>query len=408
MHGFDDATLEEIAQQTGEPAELTEARRQALKQHLEIDEPIVDVEAWKHTSLDGFDLGAFAPAAEICEIDGAEAVRAAGGIVGPLAEHTGDPRVAAALERLGWAASESYFTTLAGAFTANPLVVVVPRNRIVEQPLLLRRSIGAAGDAVFPVTLIVTDEGAAVTVIDQSSGGGFGSDRGALAVHATLIAAGPGSQVSYLGVQEYAQDVWHLAPTRAIAARDATVRTFVATIGGRFTRSVTEAVLEGQGSSGELLGIYFGDHDQRVDHRTLQHHVGANTTSELSYKGALKGRAQAVYAGLVEIEHEAIDSDAQQQNRNLLLSRYASADASPFLEILTSEVQRATHGVSVGRPDDEVLFYLQSRGLDPGLAQRVFVKGFFQEVIDRVRVDAVRDALESAIEAELDLEEEGE
>jgi len=183
------------------------------------------------------------------------------------------------------------------------------------------------------------------------------------------------------------------------------IRTLTATIGGAFTRSVTESVLAGQGSSAEMLGCYFGDHAQRIDHRTLQHHAAPNTSSDLYYKGALKGKAQAVYAGLVKIDHEAPDSDAQQQNRNLLLSDHASADASPFLEILTSEVQRATHGVSVGRPDAEVLFYLRSRGLSEESAQRLFVKGFFQEVIDRVRVGNVQRVLEDLVEAELDLEE---
>jgi len=405
MHRFDDATLDQIASSTGEPDALTEARRGALKRHLELDGPIVDVEAWKHTKLDDFELDAFTPAAEACEIEGAEAVRAVGGIVAPLAESLGDPRVAAAFSRIGFADSEAYFTTLATAFAAQPLVVLVPRNQTIEVPIVLRRSVLRAGDAVFPTTLIITEESAAVTVIDNSRSDAFDTGT-ALAVHSTFIDAGPGSQVTYLSLQDYAQDVWHLAPTRAVTGRDATIRTFTATIGGRFTRSVTESKLIGKGSSAELLGVYFGDHDQRVDHRTLQHHIGANTTSELSYKGALKGHAQAVYSGLVAIDHEAIDADAQQRNRNLLLSRHASADASPMLEILTSEVQRAQHGVSVGRPDDEVLFYLQSRGLTPELSQRIFVKGFFQEVIDRVVVGTLRDALEDLIEAELDLEDQ--
>jgi Fe-S cluster assembly protein SufD len=406
MHDFTDATLDQIASTTREPEALTEARRAALKRHVELESPIADVEAWKHTTLQGFALDAFTPAAERTTIEGAEAVRAVGGIVAPCAEALADSRVAASLERIAFAESEIYFTTLAAAFAAEPLVVLVPRNATIADPLVLRRSIENGRDAVFPTVLILAEENAEVTVIEHATSAGFDGAGDALAVHTTFIDAGQGSRVTYLSLQEYAQDVWHLAPTRAVIGRDATVRTFTATLGGRFTRSVTESVLEGRGGSAELLGVYFGDHDQRVDHRTLQHHIGANTTSELSYKGALKGRSQAVYAGLVAIDHDAIDADAQQKNRNLILSSGASADASPSLEILTSEVQRATHGVSVGRPDDEVLFYLESRGLSRDVAERIFVKGFFQEVIDRVPVGAVRAALEDLIEAELDLEDQ--
>jgi Fe-S cluster assembly protein SufD len=153
------------------------------------------------------------------------------------------------------------------------------------------------------------------------------------------------------------------------------------------------------------LGVYFGDHEQHIDNRTLQLHRAPYTSSELYYKGALKGSSQAIYSGLVDIEKDAKQSDAQQTNRNLLLSRGASALPDPFLEIKTSEVVRATHAVSVGRPDENVLFYLQSRGLDDEAAQNVFVKGFFQEIIDRVHVPEVRASLENAVEDELALEE---
>lgn len=398
MNQFTDSTLAQIS--GSEPETWTDARRSALKRHLEFDTPILDVEAWKHNPLKGFALDAFEPGAEVVEFQGADTVRAAGGIVATLPDALDDPRVIEALRAADWPDSEAFFWTLAVAFAQRGAVVLVPRGVALDEAIVLDRRIDRGGQAVFPLTLVLLEDQAEATVIDRATS--QQQDAASLAVHATYLIAGQGANLTFLAVQDYAQDVWHMAPTRAVVGRDATVRTMIASMGGKHSRCVTESVLSGRGASTEMLGMYFADGEQFIDHRTLQHHVAPNTSSELYYKGALTGHARSVYAGLVKIEHEAIDSDARQANRNLLLSNTARADASPFLEILTSEVTRATHGVSVGRPDAEVLYYLQSRGLDAAAARRLFVGGFFQEVIDRVRVASVRETLEGFIESELE------
>lgn len=397
-HGFTQESITQIAERTGEPSAITDARRVALKRHEALDGPIQGQEAWKHDDLHGFDLDRYAPDTEVLEIEGADAVRAAGGLVAPLTEAFGDDRVRDAFIAAAFADSDTYFWALAVATVQTGAVVVVPRGALIVDPIVLRRRIERSGSAIGALTFILVEDGASVTVIDRADG-----DPGdALAIHPTLIRAGGGANVTYLAVQEYGENVWQFAQTRAHIGQDATCRTLTATIGAKHARSVTEAELEGRGASAELLGFSFGDHDQFVDHRTLQHHLAPDTTSELSYKGALTGTARSVYTGLVDIEHEATGSAAAQTSRNLLLSSTARADASPFLEIKTSEVERATHAVSVGRPDSEALFYLQSRGLDEGQAMRLFVTGFFQELIDRVPVGDVRTVLEQLVATELD------
>lgn len=398
MNAFTDSSLASLA--GNEPGEWTDTRRAALKRHLELDGPIVDVEAWKHDTLKGFSLDSFEPGSETVAFEGADAVRAAGGIVATLPEALEDARILAALQAADWPESESFFTTLATAFATVGAVVLVPRGLVLDEPIVINRSIDRGGIAVFPLTLVVLEDQAEATVIERTTS--TMQDTPSLAVHPTYLKLGQASQLTYITVQEYAQDVWHFAPLRAVTGRDSTVRTMMASIGAKHSRSVTEGVMSGQGSSTEMLGLYFADNEQFVDHRTLQHHAAPHTTSDLYYKGALTGHGRAVYSGLVKIEHEATDSDAQQKNRNLLLSSTARADASPSLEILTSEVARATHGVSVGRPDGEVLYYLQSRGLDESASRRMFVTGFFQEIIDRVKVQSVREILEGYIEAELE------
>ncbi|MFN2613884.1 MAG: Fe-S cluster assembly protein SufD, partial [Actinomycetota bacterium] len=247
--------------------------------------------------------------------------------------------------------------------------------------------------------VIVAGEGSIATVGERIAGG-----DDSLVVSSVEIYAEQGSNVTFLSVQDLPQTAWHFGISRAVVGRDAAVRSLTATLGARFSRSLTHSYLDGAGAHAEMLGVYFGDGDQFVDHRTLQSHRAPNTSSVLKYKGALKGSSRAVYMGRVDIEKDAPRSDAQQENRNLLLSPHASALPEPFLEIKTSEVVRATHGVSVGRPDAQVLFYLQSRGLDRDDAEHLFVKGFFQEVLDRIPVAKVRETLENAVERELELE----
>ena len=275
-------------------------------------------------------------------------------------------------------------------------LVHVPRGVALEKPVTLTQS-SVPGAAIMPRVIVVAEENTSLTLVQRFEGG----DGNALAVPVTEIYAGQAANVNHLVVQDWPQDVWHLAITRAVVGRDATLRSLVATIGGKLSRTVTEAVLDGQGAHAEMLGVYFGDNDQHIDNRTLQLHRGPDTSSELYYKGALKGSSRAIYSGLVDIEKDAVRSDAQQANRNILLSDGASADPSPFLEIKTSEVVRASHGVSVGRPDEQVLFYLRSRGLSHDEAENLYVKGFFQEIIDRVSVPEIRELLESAVEQEL-------
>jgi len=438
---FDADTVARLSKRTDEPQWVAERRKAAYERFTALPWPDQSLEEWKHTDLRKLDLAVFDPFPQVNEPVGAledlpGGVRAVA--IGRKGDRSGlgvrmdadlvhvrlAPKLAEAgvvlnraevvarerpelierwLGQAGVSEFEAKIESLNAAFTGGRSFLYVPRNVSVELPIQMVRWITRDGVAIFPRSVIVADEGASVTYIDYFAAGELAGE--ALCAAAVEIYAEAGATVNYLQVQDWPQTVWHFNVQRAIVGRDATVRSLAATLGGKFSRSVAQAVLEGQGAHGELLGVYFGDHEQHIDNRTLQLHRAPYTSSELYYKGALKGSSQAIYSGLVDIEKDAKQSDAQQTNRNLLLSRGASALPDPFLEIKTSEVVRATHAVSVGRPDADVLFYLQSRGLDDEAAQNVFVKGFFQEVIDRVHVPEIRASLETAVEDELALEE---
>jgi Fe-S cluster assembly protein SufD len=151
-----------------------------------------------------------------------------------------------------------------------------------------------------------------------------------------------------------------------------------------------------------MLGVYFGDGDQHIDHRSIQDHVGSRTSSDLLYKGAMRDTSNAIYTGTVIIEHGAHQCDAYQTNRNILLSDHARAQSVPNLEILTNDPTRCGHAASVGPVSDDELFYLMSRGIPEKEAERLIVFGFFAEVLDRVDIAEIREGLEDAIEQEIE------
>jgi Fe-S cluster assembly protein SufD len=245
----------------------------------------------------------------------------------------------------------------------------------------------------------VAEEGAEVTYVDRYASPDL---ERAFSNAVVEIYAGPGSKVRYVALQEWGTGVTHLSVQRAVVGRDADVRTLAVAFGASLSRMEAESLLEGDGGSSEMLGVYFGDGDQRFDFRSIQDHVGSETSSDLLYKGAMKGHSSAIYSGTVIIQHGAHRCNAYQTNRNVLLTETSKAFSIPNLEILTNDPVRCGHAASVGPVDEDTLFYIQSRGIPAKEAERLVVFGFFHEVLDRVTIPEVRESLEAAIEAELE------
>src|SRR5262249_20249048 len=139
---------------------------------------------------------------------------------------------------------------------------------------------------------------------------------------------------------------------------------------------------------------------QHLDYDTFQEHIAPNTTSDFAFKGALRDTATAVWRGMIRVEPDAQKTNAYQENRNLLLSDKAHADSIPGLEIMANDV-RCTHGAPLGRVDRELLFYLMARGMPRQVAERLIVRGFFQDVLDRIELEPVRETVAAALEARI-------
>jgi len=296
-------------------------------------------------------------------------------------------------------AATDKLTALHGAFWSGGVFVYAPRGTEVKLPLHSVLLAQSPGLAVFPHVLVVAEPHSRLTLVDEYESPereGFSLSN---AVAEFIV--GEGAELRYVNVQGWDTGTYHFSTQRALLGPSASLRYVTVGLGSRLSKLRSEAILEGAGSSSEMLGIFLGERGQRFDAISLQDHRGPHTTSDLLYKAALKDRAQSAYYGVVRVGPEARGSDANQENRNLLLSEHAKADSDPILEILTAEVVRCGHGATVGPVDEEQLFYLQCRGLPREEAQRLLVEAFFTSVIQRVPVVQVRSTLERAVRQRL-------
>ncbi|MDF0528575.1 Fe-S cluster assembly protein SufD [Tsukamurella sp. 8F] len=217
-----------------------------------------------------------------------------------------------------------------------------------------------------------------------------------------------GALLSVVDVQDFADDAVWATQHHVTVGRDATVKHFAVQLGGDTVRMTPHVRFTQPGGHAEMYGLYFADAGQHLEQRLLVDHAVPHCKSNVVYKGALqgdpasrKGDAHTVWVGDVLIRAEAEGTDTFELNRNLVLTDGARADSVPNLEIETGEIEGAGHASATGRFDDEQLFYLRSRGIPEDQARRLVVRGFFQELIERITVPEIRARLEAAIETEL-------
>jgi Fe-S cluster assembly protein SufD len=213
-----------------------------------------------------------------------------------------------------------------------------------------------------------------------------------------------GAKLTVVAVHDWADDAVHLTAHHARLGRDSTLRHTVVTLGGELVRVAPTVTFTDRGGDAQLTGLYFADAGQHLEHRLFVDHAVPHCRSDVAYKGALQGDgAHTVWIGDVLIRAAAEGTQTYELNRNLVLTDGARADSVPNLEIETGEIAGAGHASATGRFDDEQLFYLQARGIPEDQARRLVVRGFFHEVLAKIAVASVRERLEAAIEAELEV-----
>jgi Fe-S cluster assembly protein SufD len=276
------------------------------------------------------------------------------------------------------------------------LLVHVPKGVELSKPLYVQ--VTSSGGSLYWRMVVRADEGARFTVIEDLSSAA--DDTLAYTNAVVELFVDPSAKIEYVSLQNLSKETWHFGRHRALLQRDSELDWVLGGFGSKRGKVWIENDLVGPGATSRVTGAYFADGDQHLDYDTFQEHAAPNTESDFAFKGALRERATAVWRGMIRVEEDAQKTNAYQENRNLLLSNEAHADSIPGLEIMANDV-RCTHGATLGRIDREELFYLMARGLSRAEAERLIVRGFFQDVLDRIELEPVREALGEALEARI-------
>ncbi|WP_342319777.1 Fe-S cluster assembly protein SufD [Corynebacterium mayonis] len=281
-------------------------------------------------------------------------------------------------------------------------IVTIPADTVLREPVTITITGAGAGVTTFGTILIEAKTHAEATVLVNYEGTGTHADN-------VNWVIGDGARVHAVVDTNWDSDAVHLGSQQITVGRDATLRHTVAAFGGEVVRITPRVGFSAPGGDVELTGVYFADAGQYIENRLLVDHSVPNCRSNVLYKGALQGDrssdkpdARTCWVGDVLIRANAQGTDTYETNRNLVLTDGARADAVPNLEIETGEIAGAGHAATVGRFDDDQIFYLRSRGIPEQEATRLIIRGFFNEVLNMIPVESVRDELIARVSGELE------
>jgi Fe-S cluster assembly protein SufD len=299
------------------------------------------------------------------------------------------------------------FAALNAALTTSGAFLYVPRGVEITPPFVAAYMASGDGAAVFPHTIVVLEDNAKAILVESfsspepSPASGLPSvasaQEGHFAAGQNDLFAGPGSQLTYVGAQDWSRDTLAFQLNSTVVQRDARVLSLNIHLGGRQSRHESHSRLQGPGAHSEMLALTVAQGAQEFDQRTLQSHQAPHTSSNLLYKNALLDQARTIFSGLIIVDPDAQKTDAYQSNRNLLLSDEAEANSLPGLEIQANDV-RCSHGATSGHVDEEQMFYLESRGIPPVVARELLVFGFFEEVLNKLENEGLHAALRELIQ----------
>jgi Fe-S cluster assembly protein SufD len=294
--------------------------------------------------------------------------------------------------------SEKY-AALHAANLSNGLFVYVPKGIEVEKPIEAYHIVAGENAAIFPHTLIITEDNAKVSVVDYfisaPSQSGEASNQSPITNHKSQIGeahlvlamndlvATNGSQLSYLAIQNVNLSSKVIQIGSTTVDRDARAKSFVLNIGAAWARNESYSTLAGKGAHSDMLSLNIPTADQKYDQRTFQHHASPYTYSDLLYKNALYGKSKTTFSGLITVDEGAHFTDAYQTCRNLLMEDTTEANSMPGLQINADQV-KCSHGSTASAISDDEIYYLKARGIRPKQARQLIARGFCIAVIDRL------------------------
>lgn len=425
--GFDEAAFARFLDARNEPNWVTELRRRAYELYCQKSQEELDPEEWKRVDIRGFDPSAFAVhstadsaaefetlmhdratyAGDVAHVDGnttAQRVDASlaerGVIFGSLADLVHEHRDILEPHLMTRAVhpETDRFSALHAAFWTGGTVLYVPRNVELEEPLHSLIGLSAAGAAELSHTLIILEEGASATLLEETASAT--TDAPGLHIGAVELIVGARANLRYVQLQNWNQKTWHFAHQAGLVEQSGSLQWTVAALGSKLAHVHQDVILKGTGATAEVNGVTFATNRQVLSYYTKQAHEAPHTHSDLLYKDVLRDRSRVIWRGMIRVEKEAQQTDGYQRNDSLVLTPTCRADAIPGLEIEADDV-RCTHGATAGRVDEEQIFYSMCRGMTQHEAMHMIVEGFFHGVYDRIPMEMVRETLSQAVEKKL-------
>lgn len=289
----------------------------------------------------------------------------------------------------------SKYTALHAAFWTGGFFLYVPKGVEIEAPMLAQLWMNQPLSAAFSHSLIIADEQSSVRFVQEYNSTFEGEDPSLLSDVVEIFAKREG-RVEFSNLQDLGQNIWNITNKNAVFENDASVTFVLADLGAKVNLATIGAGLQGNGSAGELVGVFFTDHEQRYVINTLSDHVGLSTNAETLVKGVLTDSSRVEFDGMIRVRPKAQQTASFLSAHGLLLSKKARGEFIPGLEIAANEVS-ASHGATSGQIDEEQLFYLMVRGISRPEAERIIVQGFFEPVLQRIPVENLRIRLRRSI-----------
>jgi len=263
------------------------------------------------------------------------------------------------------------------------IFIHVPNDVELDVPIIIHFHANTAGAHLPRVLMIAGRHARAEVVLEHSS-----ADIDALVDEVIEVIAQDGSAIKFASLQRWGIGIQHLSLQKFAVHRDADVRHLAVNTGGTTVRILPEFDMVGAGGNVRPLGVYFADEGQWFDMQPYVRHIAPRASSDVLFKGALQGASRTVFRGNIFVGKDAIGTSTDENNKSLILTDGARADATPFLEIECADIT-AGHGSATGQIDAKQLFYLEARGIPRDEALRLIVYGFFRDVLQEIDLPGV-------------------
>ena len=293
--------------------------------------------------------------------------------------------------------TDGKFAALHGALWTHGVFLYVPEGKAVELPFHVVMYNTKPGASLGHVLVVVEQNAQATMQVEYASAD---ADTHSAYIGATELLVGDDAILKYVAIQDWNRETYEFSHQRGRVGRNGNLDWIIGVMGSRLTKAYLELEMDGLGGHGRMSGFFFADKNQMFDLDTQQNHNAPLTTSDLLYKGAAKDYARTLWQGMIKSLPKMQKIDGYQACRNMLLSDTARMDAIPGLEIEADDV-RCSHAATFGSLEEEPVFYLMSRGIPRPQAELMVIEGFFDELLDRVPFEGVRDRLKAAVEAKI-------